>query len=64
MRRTHELLAEYLARAGLDYPLLIQGEGSKNELLERFRRLGNAILVGSQSFWKASTSVAKRFPSS
>ena len=52
MRRTHELLAEYLARAGLDYPLLIQGEGSKNELLERFRRLGNAILVGSQSFWE------------
>ncbi len=52
MRRTHELLAECLERAGLDYPLLIQGEGSKNELLERFRRLGNAILVGSQSFWE------------
>jgi len=33
-------------------PLLMQGEGSKNELLERFRRLGNAILVGSQSFWE------------
>ena len=52
MRRTHELLTEYLERAGLDFPLLIQGEGSKNELLERFRRLGNAILVGSQSFWE------------
>ena len=52
MRRTHELLAEELERAGLDFPLLIQGEGSKNELLERFRRLGNAILVGSQSFWE------------
>ena len=52
MRRTHELLSEQLERAGLDYPLLIQGEGSKNELLERFRRLGNAILVGSQSFWE------------
>ena len=32
--------------------MLLQGEGSKNELLERFRRLGNAILVGSQSFWE------------
>jgi ATP-dependent DNA helicase DinG len=32
--------------------LLLQGERSKNELLERFRRLGNAILVGSQSFWE------------
>jgi ATP-dependent DNA helicase DinG len=52
MRRTHELLAAELARAGLDFPLLLQGEGSKNELLERFRRLGNAILVASQSFWE------------
>jgi len=52
MRRTHELLQEHLERAGLELPLLIQGEGSKNELLERFRRLGNAILVGSQSFWE------------
>ena len=52
MRRTHELLEDYLHRAGHDFPLLIQGEGSKNELLERFRRLGNAVLVGSQSFWE------------
>ncbi len=52
MRRTHELLAEYLGRAGLPFPLLLQGEGSKNELLERFRRLGNAVLVASQSFWE------------
>ncbi|MCP5268701.1 MAG: ATP-dependent DNA helicase [Zoogloeaceae bacterium] len=52
MRRTHELLKEKLEDAGLDYPLLLQGEGSKNELLERFRRLGNAVLVGSQSFWE------------
>ena len=52
MRRAHELLQERLERAGLELPLLIQGEGSKNELLERFRRLGNAILVGSQSFWE------------
>jgi ATP-dependent DNA helicase DinG len=52
MRRTHELLTEYLERAGLDFPLLLQGEGSKNELLERFRRLGNAVLVASQSFWE------------
>jgi ATP-dependent DNA helicase DinG len=36
----------------LMYPLLLQGEGSKNELLDRFRKLGNAILVGSQSFWE------------
>ena len=52
MRRTHELLQARLEDEGLDLPLLIQGEGSKNELLRRFRHLGNAILVGSQSFWE------------
>ena len=52
MRRTHELLQARLADAGLDMPLLLQGEGSKNDLLQRFRHLGNAILVGSQSFWE------------
>ncbi|WP_226458449.1 ATP-dependent DNA helicase [Quatrionicoccus australiensis] len=52
MRRTHELLKARLEDEGLDMPLLIQGEGSKNDLLQRFRHLGNAILVGSQSFWE------------
>jgi ATP-dependent DNA helicase DinG len=52
MRRTHELLKARFEDEGLDLPLLVQGEGSKNELLERFRRLGNAVLVGSQSFWE------------
>jgi ATP-dependent DNA helicase DinG len=52
MRRTHELLRAKLEDEGLDLPLLVQGEGSKNDLLQRFRHLGNAILVGSQSFWE------------
>jgi len=52
MNRAHELLAELLPRHGLDLPLLLQGQGSRTELLERFRRLGNAILVASQSFWE------------
>ena len=30
----------------------MQGEATKTELLERFRTLGNAILVASQSFWE------------
>ncbi|HXC37556.1 MAG TPA: ATP-dependent DNA helicase, partial [Burkholderiales bacterium] len=50
MRYAHELLAERLK--GLELPLLLQGEGSKSELLERFRRLGNAVLVASSSFWE------------
>jgi ATP-dependent DNA helicase DinG len=52
MRRTHELLRARLEDEGHDLPLLLQGEGSKNDLLQRFRHLGNAVLVGSQSFWE------------
>jgi ATP-dependent DNA helicase DinG len=52
MRRIRELLLEKLASEGLALPLLMQGEGSRTELLERFRFLGNAILVASQSFWE------------
>ena len=52
MRHIHELLKERLAEEGAEYPLLLQGEGSRSELLERFRFLGNAILVASQSFWE------------
>ena len=52
MRRAHELLRERFEAEGVDYPLLLQGEGTRSELLERFRRLGNAVLVASQSFWE------------
>jgi len=52
MRRAHELLAERLPREGLDYPLLVQGQGTKTHLLDRFRAAGNAILVASASFWE------------
>jgi len=52
MKRIHGLIADGLERAGDKLPLLLQGEGSRTELLERFRRLGNAVLVASQSFWE------------
>ena len=52
MDRGHDRLAQRLKSEGLAWPLLLQGSGSKNELLERFRRSPNAILVGSQSFWE------------
>ena len=52
MNRAHELLADQLPRRGMELPLLLQGEGSRTELLERFRKLGNAVLVASQSFWE------------
>lgn len=47
-----ERLAAHLEREGLDYPLLVQGDGSKTDLLLRFRALGNAVLLGSASFWE------------
>jgi ATP-dependent DNA helicase DinG len=52
MQRAHEILQAEFDRRGWDYPLLLQGEGSRSELLTRFRTLGNAVLLGSQSFWE------------
>jgi len=34
------------------YPLLVQGAAPRRELLEQFRRLGNAVLLGTSSFWE------------
>lgn len=36
----------------VDFPLLVQGNAPKTELLERFRELGNAVLLGTASFWE------------
>jgi ATP-dependent DNA helicase DinG len=52
MRRIHGLQQERFLRDGVDFPLLLQGEGAKADLLGRFRSLGNAVLVASQSFWE------------
>src|SRR5438477_583887 len=52
LARARESLAAAMEREGMRFPLLVQGEGSRSELLTRFRRLGNAVLLGSQSFWE------------
>ncbi|HKQ23991.1 MAG TPA: ATP-dependent DNA helicase [Burkholderiales bacterium] len=52
MREARELMETGMKRMGMSYPLLMQGEGSRTELLERFRKLGNAVLLGSASFWE------------
>ncbi|OYY50939.1 MAG: helicase [Methylophilaceae bacterium 17-44-8] len=52
MREVHALLKEAFAENGMEYPLLMQGESTRTELLDRFRAHGNAVLVGSQSFWE------------
>lgn len=47
LREAAELLAGRLA-----YPLLVQGERPKGTLLRQFRDLGNAVLLGTASFWE------------
>ncbi len=49
--RALRLAAEALEER-VDFPLLVQGSGPKTELLERFRELGNAVLLGTASFWE------------
>ena len=39
--------------AGKGYPLLSQGDGlPRNQMLDRFREAGNAVLLGVDSFWQ------------
>ncbi len=52
MRLAHELLKARFAAEGMDFPVLVQGEGAKHAMLDAFRQLGNAVLLGSQSFWE------------
>jgi ATP-dependent DNA helicase DinG len=49
--RALNLAADWL-RDRLDYPLLVQGSAPKAELLRRFTEQGNAVLLGTSSFWE------------
>jgi ATP-dependent DNA helicase DinG len=44
--------AATLLEGTVNYPLLVQGSAPRADLLARFRRLGNAILLGTSSFWE------------
>ena len=52
VKRAAELLRETFEARQLPWPLLVQGELGRTELLSRFRAAGNAVLIGSQSFWE------------
>ncbi len=39
-------------RANCHYPVLVQGQMPKRELVEAFQSLGNAVLLGTSSFWE------------
>ena len=52
VNRAAERLRDEFARRKLPFPLMVQGEAGRTELLDRFRAAGNAVLIGSQSFWE------------
>ena len=52
VKRAAERLREAFAQKNYEWPLLVQGELGRTELLSQFRASGNAVLVGSQSFWE------------
>jgi ATP-dependent DNA helicase DinG len=51
LQRAAELLRAQWATIG-DYPLLVQGEAPREQLLRSFRESGNAVLLGTASFWE------------
>ncbi len=49
--RALQLAAQWLERRSA-FPLMVQGSAPRAELLERFRRSGNGVLLGTSSFWE------------
>lgn len=45
-------LADRLKARNIDRRIVTQGEAPKNKLLTEFRAAGNAVLLGSHSFWE------------
>ncbi|MBP0599612.1 ATP-dependent DNA helicase [Herbaspirillum sp. LeCh32-8] len=52
VNRAAERLRVEFEERGLNFPLFVQGEAGRTELLDRFRAAGNGVLIGSQSFWE------------
>jgi ATP-dependent DNA helicase DinG len=50
-RAAQRLRDEFAARKW-PFPLLVQGDAGRTELLDQFRAAGNGVLIGSQSFWE------------
>jgi ATP-dependent DNA helicase DinG len=53
-RALREAAEELLVEWGNEppVPVLVQGDGSRDQLLRRFREAGNAVLLGTGSFWE------------
>ncbi|MEM7280443.1 MAG: ATP-dependent DNA helicase [Pseudomonadota bacterium] len=44
--------AARLLQDRFEFPLLVQGSAPRDELLNQFREMGNAVLLGTSSFWE------------
>ncbi len=51
LREAAQLLRQHWG-IQLPYPLLVQGEAPRDQLLKQFRDHGHAVLLGTQSFWE------------
>ncbi|MEO8019232.1 MAG: ATP-dependent DNA helicase [Pseudomonadota bacterium] len=51
LQRAAQLMRDRWTELG-DFPLLVQGEAPREQLLRRFRESGNAVLLGTASFWE------------
>jgi ATP-dependent DNA helicase DinG len=51
LRDAAEILLQRLGPT-LPFPVLVQGDGPREALLSKFREYGNAVLLGTSSFWE------------
>ncbi|WP_374317776.1 ATP-dependent DNA helicase [Aquabacterium sp.] len=52
VQKAADYLKQCFEAGGDPYPVLRQGDAPRPTLLDDFRRAGNAVLVGSHSFWE------------
>ena len=52
VKHAAERLRREFSERALPFPLFVQGERGRTELLDSFRNAGNGVLIGSQSFWE------------
>ena len=52
VERVATRLQRHMRDSGTEFPLLIQGQGTRRNLLQTYRGAAGAVLVGSISFWE------------
>jgi ATP-dependent DNA helicase DinG len=52
VERVAARLQHHMRTSGTEFPLLVQGQGTRRNLLQSYRRVAGAVLVGSISFWE------------